>query len=77
MIIGMGITVLAVLIIIWNAGWACPACGRLFRKVGLRIRFCPHCGVALVDGANRYDPISHAENRAEQVGDGKPDPSES
>lgn len=30
--------------------WACPSCGRLFRKGSYFARFCPRCGVRLLDG---------------------------
>ena len=30
--------------------WSCPACGRLFRKGSFFARFCPLCGVRLVEG---------------------------
>ncbi|HRQ88297.1 MAG TPA: hypothetical protein PLA50_05830 [Bacteroidia bacterium] len=33
--------------------WSCPACREPFRKAGLGIRFCPYCGVSLVDEATQ------------------------
>ncbi len=34
--------------------WSCPVCCGKFGKMN-RIKFCPHCGVMLVEGAVRHE----------------------
>ena len=64
----LGAVLLGIILILLfgNIDWSCPACGKLFRKTGLRIKFCPHCGVALIAGAVRKALRDETENRAEQ-----------
>ena len=36
--------------VVWsNKNWSCPACNSLFHKADHRIRFCPYCGIPLVE----------------------------
>ncbi len=49
----VALILLTVVILLSNFEWSCPACGKLFRKAGFQIKFCHHCGVALVEGAER------------------------
>lgn len=70
-VLGVGMGVFLVIMVIWNLDWSCPACGKLFRKSGLRIRFCPHCGVQLVDNSVRYQPTEAKQTRAQQDSDGQ------
>jgi len=67
-IIGVGFFGLLLTLVFGNIDWSCPACGKLFRKSGTRIRFCPHCGVALVAGAVREEPQLETKTPAEHDG---------
>ena len=73
-ILATGIVVLVIVGILGNLDWSCPACGKFFRKTGIGIRFCPFCGVTLIEGAERYRPSGGGETGAEHAGVGKPDP---
>lgn len=66
-ILGIGIMILLIAAVLGNLDWSCPACGKLFRKAGQRIRFCPYCGVTLLDGAERYRVSDGSETGAEHA----------
>lgn len=52
-LITLAILSILLLIIASNIDWSCPACRKMFHKMGPQIHFCPHCGVALVKEGKR------------------------
>lgn len=62
-----GAIVLIIFGIVANLDWSCPACGKMFRKISAsRIRFCPYCGITLVEGACSLE-LSPGDSMGEDV----------